>query len=440
MRLSKKNLLVISFMLFSLFFGAGNLIFPPFLGKEAGSNMSIAMIGFLITAVILPILGVVIIAKFNGLEKLASKVNIKFAVVFTIVIFLAIGPGLGIPRAASVPFEMAIKPYLSSDSPHSLFMFIYSLVFFAIALWLSLTPSKLPKRIGTILTPSLLLLILIVFISFIFKGDVNIALPNDAYLNNAFLNGFSEGYLTMDTIAALNFGIVISGTLIAIGIKDSNTIVKYSIKAGIIAGFILSAIYLMLSYMGMATSGIYGSAANGAVILRNIVYILFGDFGAVVIALIFTLACLTTSIGLITSIAKYFSEKLNKISYRKMVIIIVSFSFIISNLGLNTILSISVPILNAIYPISIVLILLGLFDSLYKNNKYIYPITITTTGVISFIYALDVLNVPLGFIGKTSNYILGYKLGFGWVSFAIVSVILSILLEKFIKQKKIGEE
>lgn len=318
-------------------------------------------------------------------------------------------------------------------------MLLYSLVFFTIALWLSLTPTKLPRRIGTILTPSLLGLLVIVFITFLFKGNNNIAQPSEIYLNNSFLNGFTEGYLTMDTIAALNFGIVISGTLISMGIKENNKIVKYSIKAGIIAGVILSTIYIMLSYIGMSTSIANSSAENGATILRNIVFMLFGDFGAFLLALIFTLACLTTSIGLITSISKYFSDKFKKKSYKSMVIIITVFSFIICNLGLNMILSISVPVLNAIYSISIVLILLGLFNKYYKDNKYIYPITIISTGAISLVYVIDSLGVPLGFITSLSSKLYGYDLGFGWVSFAFLSVILSLVLDLIYNKKEVLE-
>ena len=160
MKLNKKNMLLLSFTLFSLFFGAGNLIFPPLLGQEAGTNTALAFIGFLITAVILPVLGVIVVGKFGGLTNLGDKVGLTFSLIFTLLIYLSIGPGLGIPRAGSVPFEMAIAPYLPEESNLTLWMVIYTLVFFAIVLWLCLNPGKLVKRIGTFLTPSLLILII----------------------------------------------------------------------------------------------------------------------------------------------------------------------------------------------------------------------------------------------------------------------------------------
>ena len=149
MKLGKKNLLVVSVMLFALFFGAGNLIFPPFLGQNAGANTLPAMVGFLVTAVILPVLGVVVVARFDGLEKLGRQVGKRFALVFAVLIYLSIGPGLGIPRAASVPFEMAVAPYLPENSNAALWMAAYSLVFFLVALWLCLNPGKLVDRITT---------------------------------------------------------------------------------------------------------------------------------------------------------------------------------------------------------------------------------------------------------------------------------------------------
>ncbi len=426
MKLEKSKMLLLSFMLFSLFFGAGNLIFPPFLGQNAGSNMPLAIAGFLVTAVVLPVLGVVVIAKFDGLEKLAQKVNSKFAVIFTILIYLSIGPGLGIPRAASVPFEMAIAPYLSENVSAGLMMLAYSTVFFLLAGWFAMTPSKLMERIGKFLTPSLLLLLTFVFISFLFKGNTQVSVPQADYASGAAVKGFLEGYQTMDAIAALNFGFVIAATLKGLKVKENKEIVSYTVKAGIVAGSILTMVYLMLSYMGMMSSGVYSIQENGAWTLRCIVSQLFGHPGAILLAMIFTLACLTTCIGLITSIAQFFSKLTTKFSYRSWVFLIVGFSFAICNQGLNTILSISVPVLNMIYPVSIVLVVLGLFDSKLKNNPYAYPASITATGLVSVVYSLDQMKVPLGFVKNMFSILPFYSLGMGWVTVALAAVAISV--------------
>ena len=435
MKLSKRKMIMISFILFSLFFGAGNLIFPPFLGQNAGKNTVFAMLGFLVTAVVLPVLGVVVVARFDGLDKLGKKVGSKFALVFTLLIYLSIGPGLGIPRAASVPFEMAVAPYLPAGANRTVFMFVYSAVFFAIALWLCLNPGKLVERIGHFLTPSLLTLIVLLFVSFLLRGNVDIASATVAYESAPVLKGFVEGYNTMDTIAALNFGLVIATTLSAFGLKDRTDRMKHTVKAGLIAGIILSFVYIMLAYMGMCSSGVYEIQSNGAWTLRCIVQQVFGEAGAVLLAAIFTLACLTTCVGLINSISQFFSNLFEKVSYRKWVFIVTGFSFLVCNLGLNMILSISIPVLNAIYPVSIVLILLGLTDNFWKENSFIYPCVITGTAVISIIYALDELGLKLGSLTVLIEKLPMYSLGFGWVSVAALLLVISFLSGKVIIKK-----
>lgn len=307
MKLNKKNMVVISFMLFSLFFGAGNLIFPPFLGQNAGEHTFTAMAGFLLTAVVLPVLGVIVVARFDGLDKLSGKAGKRFAFIFTVLIYLSIGPGLGIPRAASVPFEMAVSPYLPNDANRTLWMVLYSALFFLVALWLCLNPGKLVQRIGRVLTPSLLILLVLLFISFVTKGNVNVAPALDSYQSSAFLKGFTEGYNTMDTIAALNFGLVISTTLVLFGLNEKKDRISHTVYAGIFAGSILAIVYMMLSYMGMCSSGVYAVQENGAWTLRCIVQQVFGDGGAILLAAIFTLTCLTTCVGLINSISQFFS-------------------------------------------------------------------------------------------------------------------------------------
>jgi branched-chain amino acid uptake carrier len=263
--------------------------------------------GFLLTAVVLPVLGVIVVARFDGLDKLSGKAGKRFAFIFTVLIYLSIGPGLGIPRAASVPFEMAVSPYLPNDANRTLWMVLYSALFFLVALWLCLNPGKLVQRIGRVLAPSLLILLVLLFISFVTKGNVNVAPALDSYQSSAFLKGFTEGYNTMNTIAALNFGLVISTTLVSFGLNERKDRITHTVYAGIFAGSILAIVYMMLSYMGMCSSGVYAVQENGAWTLRCIVQQVFGDGGAILLAAIFTLACLTTCVGLINSISQFFS-------------------------------------------------------------------------------------------------------------------------------------
>jgi len=436
MKLGKRDLLVVSVMLFALFFGAGNLIFPPFLGQNAGSNTFPAMAGFLATAVILPVLGVVVVARFDGLEKLGQQVGRRFALVFTVLIYLSIGPGLGIPRAASVPFEMAVAPYLPEGANTSLWMAAYSLAFFLVALWLCLNPGKLVDRIGRGLTPALLALLTLLFVCFLLRGETNVAAPQESYAAAPLLKGFTEGYNTMDTIAALNFGLVISTTLGSFGLREKRDRMRYTVLAGILAGTILALVYAMLSYMGKCSSGVYAVQENGAWTLRRIVYQVFGGTGAILLAAIFTLACLTTCVGLINSISQYFSVLFKKVSYRAWVYVITFFSFLVCNLGLNVILSISVPILNAIYPVAIVLILLGLSHDLWKRNRFAYPMTVLGTAVVSTLYALSDAGVPLGVLETALHKLPLYRLGFGWLCVAGGMLALSLIAGGLCKGKR----
>ena len=419
MKLSKKSLLVVSVMLFALFFGAGNLIFPPFLGQNAGENTLPAMIGFLVTAVVLPVLGVVVVARFDGLEKLGRQVGPRFALVFAVLIYLSIGPGLGIPRAASVPFEMAVAPYLPEGSNPALWMAAYSLGFFLIAL---------------------LALLTLLFVSFLFRGETSVAAAQGGYQEAALLKGFTEGYNTMDTIAALNFGLVISTTLGTFGLTEKKDKMRYTVLAGVLAGSILAVVYAMLSYMGMCSSGVYPVQENGAWTLRCIVYQVFGGTGAVLLAAIFTLACLTTCVGLINSISQYFSTLFRKISYRAWVYIITFFSFLVCNLGLSMILSISIPILNAIYPVSIVLILLGLSHDLWKGNRFAYPMTVAGTAAVSIAFALGDAGLPLGVLGQLLHRLPLYRLGFGWVCVAAGMLLLSFGVNALLRRAHAAEE
>lgn len=426
--LSKKDLLLVSLMLFSLFFGAGNLIFPPFLGQSAGNKTWVAMAGFLITAVGFPILGVVAVAKSNGLYNLAKKVNPIFALIFTTLIYLSIGPGLGIPRAGSLPFEMAVAPYLPQGMSRTLALFLFTLVFFAVAYWLSLSPSKLVDRMGKVLTPTLLFLIAIIFISSLFNPLGSYGNTATEYVANPFLKGFLEGYLTMDTIAALNFGIVISLTIKSRGIKDENSVISSSIKAGLIAGLLLIVIYSMLAHLGATSGNLYGSTSNGAETLTNVMSHIFGTPGLVLLAVVFTLACLTTSVGLITSCSQYFGSLTSRISYKNWVRILVLSSMSLANMGLNKILSISVPILNGIYPIAIMLIVLGILNKYFKDNSTIYKLTILFTGVVSFLDALSQLGLNIDFLNKLLYKLPLYSQGLCWLVPALIGLLLGVIL------------
>ncbi|PRR79713.1 branched-chain amino acid transport system II carrier protein [Clostridium vincentii] len=427
-KLSKNNLILISLTLFSMFFGAGNLIFPPFLGAQAGTNTWIAMLGFCVSAIALPIFGVIAVAKSGGLRNLASRVHPIFAAVFTFLIYLSIGPLLAIPRTASTSFEMAVVPFMSGNNNLSLMQVAYSVIFFCIALSLALNPDKLIDRLGKILTPCLLTLILIVVIGCLISPVGKYGVPLNDYAAQPLIKGFLDGYLTMDTIAALNFGIIISINIRAKGIQEEKSIVKETIKAGLIAGFVLLIVYISLAHVGALSGGTFTNSTNGAQSLTNIVSALYGKSGIIILAIIFAIACLNTCVGLISCCSEYFYTIVPSISYKKWACFFAFISMIISNAGLNKILEVSVPILNAIYPIAIVIILLSFIHKLIRNYRFIYPITVLMTGTVSITYALFQSNISIPTLTSLASKIPFYSVGLGWIIPAVIGMVVGIIM------------
>ncbi|MFC7684484.1 branched-chain amino acid transport system II carrier protein [Ureibacillus sp. GCM10028918] len=425
--LSSKELLFIVFMLFSMFFGAGNLIFPAFLGNAAGTEMWISLAGFIITAVGLPILGVIAVGKAGSLNTLSTRVHPWFALVFPFLIYLSIGPGLAIPRAGTVAYEMSIKPFLPDALANSpLMLLIYTFVFFALVLYLSLSPSKLVDRFGKLLTPILLILIAIIFVKAILTPVDSFAAPTEIYANNAFFQGFLDGYLTMDALAALVYGIVVVNTIRLKGVKDDTALSKYMLFAGLGAGILLAIIYSILTYLGASVSSLE-QLDNGANVLTLVMNELFGQAGIILLGALFTVACLCVSISLVISCGEYFSRLIPFLSYKAWATIVAVISFIIANLGLNQILAISVPILGAIYPLAIVLIILGLLNRFVNNSIYLYGIIFTAIFSI-----LDTINTALlnNSWSNTLSLIPLYAQGVGWVIPAIVGIIIGAIIGK----------
>ncbi|MBG9847754.1 branched-chain amino acid transport system II carrier protein BrnQ1 [Bacillus toyonensis] len=430
--LQKKEILLISLMLFSMFFGAGNLIFPPFLGYEAGEHVWIALLGFIISATGLPILGVIAVAKAGSFQTLAGRVHSSFAIIFPCIVYLFIGPGLGIPRAGSLAFEMG--PGQLFPESGSVVLLVYTIVFFSFVYWLSLSPSKLMGLFGKVLTPLLLCMIALIFIKTMFTpvGSVKEATGN--YGQVPMFQGFLDGYLTMDALAALIFGIVIANALRAKGIEDDQGLAKYMSIAGIGAGLLLSIIYVILGYVG-SISGSLGTFNNGANVLAQVMTTLFGQGGVVLLVLIFTIACLCVSIGLVTSCSQFFTSVFPKVSYTVWAFILSFISMILANLGLTQILKVSVPILGFIYPIALTLIILGLFHKYIGKYVCIYPVTILIVAVFS---AIDILNknVMTNQWTPILKYIPFYTEGVGWIISALVGVCIGVIVSIMINKDK----
>lgn len=429
MKIGKKQFVYAALMLFSMFFGAGNLIFPPFSGNLAGSRFFFALIGILLTAVCFPVMGVAAVARTGGLENLGNRVHPIFSKLFSLIIFLTIGPMIGIPRTATVPFALAFQPYIGDFNP-DLALFLFTLAFFGTALWLSLNPTKQVERMGKILTPTLITLIVIMFIAVI-AGAKSTASATGRYADHAILSGFVDGYQTLDVTAALVFGIVIIELMQSYGITDTEVAIHATCRTGILAGIFLGSIYFMLSFIGSVSSGISQTYPNGAEILRVMTDQQFGWFGAVLLALIFLLACTTTCVGLITCCSQYFHRMMPKISYRKFAVIIALFSLFLANRGLDKILAFSLPVLTILYPLCLVLIVLAFLDPIIHSSKIVYRIVTLVTLLLSICDALGGKGVhdALSFLPLSES-------GLGWVLPSFIALVIGWILSKAFEKKE----
>ncbi|WP_338449914.1 branched-chain amino acid transport system II carrier protein [Niallia oryzisoli] len=435
-KLTKREIMFIGFMLFSMLFGAGNLIFPAYLGHTAGENVWQAILGFIISDAGLAVLAIIAIAKSGSLDTLVNRVNPIFALIFPISIYLAIGPGLAIPRAGSLAYEMGVKPFLPNTMESSpIGLLVYTIVFFSIVFWFTKSPSKLVDRFGKILTPSLLILITIVFIKALFTDLSSFPDATLSYKENPISQGFLDGYQTMDAIGALVYGIVFINLFRNKNITRPALQVKYLTIFGLICGLLLTLCYLIIAYLG-ASSSLPGEVDNGAIVLSTVLQQLFGQSGSIVLGLIFTLACLSVCIGLITSCAQYFSSIFPKLSYIKASIILCLISGFVANLGLSQILKVSVPILGLMYPIAIALIILGLLhDRLPYNQRSVYVMTIGFVGLFSLV---EIINTTFlnGSMSALLSHVPFQPNGFGWV----IPGLLGLIIGSFIEKMKVQEE
>jgi len=414
--LKGRDQLFVGLTLFSMFFGAGNLIFPPLLGAQAGEKVWWAMVGMALSAVALPVLGVVAVARAGGLPKLARRVHPVFEKVFVLAAYLAIGPCLAIPRTASTSFQMAVTPFAGETGLGA--RAVYSLVFFAVSLAVALKPDKLTDRLGKFTAPALLVLICVL------TGRCMLAPPGgygealtEGFRAHAAAQGFLDGYQTMDAIAALVFGIVIAVNIRSRGVEEEREVVRATVRAGWIAGGVLLAVYAALAHVGAVCAGAYGLAegANGAGVLTQLALELFGRVGIGILGAVFVIACFNTCTGLISSCGEYFCQLFPALGYRAWACVFAAVSFGISIAGLDAILKVSVPVLGMLYPPAIVLILLGLGHRWLEGLRFVYPVTVLTAAAVSVAGALfPALPLPLA------------GMGLGWVAPTLMALAASV--------------
>ena len=435
-----------TFTFFSMFFGAGNLIFPPFVGAQAGAAAVPATIGFIVSAVGLPILGVLAVSFAGGFDRLAGRVSPGFATVLAVAIILTIGPCFAIPRTATTSFEMMVAPFVdaSGDGARWTAQLAYSAVFFALAFLFAQRPEKLSHVLGRFMGPLLIALIVLIFAACLIHGVGTPAAPSGDYAQGQLSRGFLDGYQTMDLLAALYFGIVISANIRAQGVDDEGAVRRETAFAGLGTGVLLVLIYGALSYVGVvsgAITAIEPSTDTGATVLTNLTSSVFGAAGTAFLGVVFVIACLNVCTGLICTCASYFHERFRTVgghgvTYRAWQVVFTLFSFVVSNAGLAAIIRVSVPVLSALYPIAIVLVLLALTHRRFAARfPRTYLWTVLFVGVEALLGCVAALADVFGFgsvgafawLASALDLLPLQAYSLGWVAPAVLGLAVGVV-------------
>ncbi|WP_432642217.1 branched-chain amino acid transport system II carrier protein [Acidaminococcus sp.] len=442
-KLTHAEYIFIGSMLFGMLFGAGNLIFPVHMGQLAGSHFWGANFGFISTGVFLPFLALIAfgLSGSSSLEELAGNVHPAFARIFTVLLYLTIGPAFALPRTATVSYQIGIAPFVG-DQP--LLLAAFTFVFMAVALLFSLKPSKLIVYIGKGLNPIFLAFLAILMAAALISpmGSISAALPQGDYVAHAFLTGFKEGYNTMDVLAMLAFSVVVIDTLKNLGITDTGNITKDLLKVGIIVVFLMALLYTLITWLGTSSAGQLPVSANGGIALAQITQAYFGPVGGVLLAAIVTFACLKTAIGLITSCSNTFLGLFpGSLEYKPYCVVFAGVSFLIGNVGLTQIIVLAVPILMFLYPMAITLILSSFACALFGKDRRLYRWPMLLAGIAAFGDMLSALPKGVQSLGAVQGLLGLYRqlplfsLGMSWLLPTLAALVAAVAVVKFSGQK-----
>ena len=419
-----KDLFIIGFALFAMFFGAGNLIFPPYLGLLSGHQWWIGFLGFTITDAGLGLLAIIALSKYDGnLNVLATRINKTFAIIISTAIILCIGPFLATPRTAATTYEIAIMPIFGE----SFNRYLFSVIFFVIACLLSIRPSKVVDIVGKFLTPSLLICMTILIIKGIVSPIGEIA--DTTMIDNVLKKGITDGYQTMDAIAGCMFALVVINAVKTRNYSSKDLEIKATVMSSVIAVIFLALIYGGLLYLGAQTSGlgIYDQDTDSTLLLVDITNRVLGGVGVYILGIITALACLTTAIGLISATGNFFNDlTFNKISYERVVVICSIVSCLISMLGVTQIIKISAPILEIIYPCAMTIVILGLFNEKIKDDL-VFKVPSIVSLIFGFLFVLQGKNL-LGGFGDVLTKLPLTEFGLGWVVPMLLSLVIAMII------------
>ena len=409
-----KQTFITAFALFSLFFGAGNLIFPAFLGYNAGEGWLLVALGFVLSAVVIPILAIIGHARLRGtMMDFAKKVSPVFALIYCLVVY-AISIALPSPRTASVTYEMAIQPYFAISSLQ------LSTIYFLLVLVFVLNRSKILDIIGKFLTPGILIILGSIICIGLF-GDYK-PMRASSYASN-LTSGILEGYQTFDAIG----GVLVGGVLvISLSLKGvSNNELKGIItKAGLFAGLGFILMYVGLIALGAANNGSI-EVGNRTELLSQLSYNTLGSMGRSALGVLVALACFTTAVGIVTGTADFFKGLFgnSQMAYRITAVIGCLLGIGMGQMDVHSIVVVAMPALMFIYPITIALILLNVLP-----ERYASPIVFRAVVVTTILFSLPDFLSTIGFAETVTP--LQEKIPFGDVSLGwlLPAVIVFVLV------------
>ena len=401
--------------LFATQFGAGNLIFPPFLGRNTGSGWLVGFLGFFIMDVGLAALAVlsVVVNREGTVDGVVGKMGKKAGKILLTTIILCLGPCVCIPRTAATSYELGIKTMVPGIP-----LWLFGAVFFGVVLFLVIRPTKVVDIIGNYLTPMLLAVMLLLIVIGIIHP---ISSPASVDGVVPFADGVENGYQTLDGIGGVLMTLMMINAAKGYGYKDKKNITFMVAGSDLISAVLLALVYGGLTYLGSTVSGLSAYAGlDQAPLLIAITQQLLGKYGVYALSLIVILACLTTALGLCSVAGNYFEELTNgKLKYRNIVITIIAVSYVMSNFGLSQIIAIAGPILSLLYPPLIVLVLGAFVEKLTKNDHVVFVATYAALAV-SAIDMLNSLGAPFGWVENLP--FASFELG--WVVPALIGTLI----------------
>ncbi len=415
------DIIGLGFMTFAFFLGAGNIIFPPMAGFLAGESMSWAMLGFLLTGVGLPLLTILAVARAGGgLLTMTRLLPPSIGVAIAVAAYLIIGPAFATPRTGLVAYEMGLKPFLGAAAGQGS-LIAFTVAYFGLTLFLSLNQGRLLDAIGKILTPVLVLLLLVLAMAVLVAPQGVVPAPSGDYVAHPGIKGLLEGYNTMDTFGALMFGMLIIDVLRDKGITDQRLQTRYLIRAGLIAAAGLALVYVSLFRLGATSGGLISNPGNGGEIVALYVAKLFGPAGQLILAGIVSLACLTTAVGLTSACADFFHTLWPRISYRTLVVAMCAICALVANVGLSTLISLSIPVLVAIYPVAIALVAMTFLKDLYAHPRLAFRLVLLVSMLFGALDGLKTAGLNL----ELFQFLPLFNQGLAWIIPTLTVMVLS---------------